>query len=33
MLIWLEDAPMYGGDGDDEVTLFIDEIITRKMSK
>ena len=31
MLIWLEDAPMYGCDGDDEVTSFIDEIITCKM--
>ena len=32
MLIWLEDAPVYGCDGDDEVTSFIDEIITCKMS-
>ena len=25
MLIWFEDAPVYGCDGDDEVTSFIDE--------
>ena len=31
MLIWLEDARVYGCDGDDEVTSFIDEIITCKM--
>ena len=31
MLIWLEGAPVYGCDGDDEVTSFIDEIITCKM--
>ena len=31
MLIWLEDAPVYGCDGDDEVTSFTDEIITCKM--
>jgi len=31
MLIWLEDAPVYGCDGDDEVTSFIVEIITCKM--
>ena len=31
MLIWLEDAPVYGCDGGDEVTSFIDEIITCKM--
>ena len=31
MLIWFEDAPVYGCDGDDEVTSFIDEIITCKM--
>ena len=31
MLICLEDAPVYGCDGDDEVTSFIDEIITCKM--
>ena len=29
MLIWLEDAPVYGHDSDD-VTSFIDEIITCK---
>ena len=31
MLIWLEDTPVYGCDGDNEVTSFIDEIITCKM--
>lgn len=31
MLIWLEDAPLYGCNGDDKVTSFIDEIITCKM--
>ena len=31
LLIWLEDAPVYGCDGDDEVTSFIDEIITCKV--
>ena len=31
MLIWLEDAPVYGCDGDNDVTSFIDEIITCKM--
>ena len=31
MLIWLEDAPVYGCDGDDEVTSFMEEIITCKM--
>ena len=31
MLIWLEDEPVYGCDGGDEVTSFIDEIITCKM--
>ena len=31
MLIWLEDAPVYGSDSDDELTSFIDEIITCKM--
>ena len=30
MLIWLEGAPVYGCDSDDEVTSFIDEIITCK---
>ena len=30
MLIWLEDAPVYGCDGDDEVTSFMEEIITCK---
>ena len=30
MLIWLEDAPVYGHDSDDVVTSFIDEIITCK---
>ena len=33
MLIWFEDAPVYGCGGDDEVTSFIDEIITCKMPK
>ena len=31
MLIGIEDAPVYGCDGDDEVTSCIDEIITCKM--
>ena len=31
MLIWPEDAPVYGCDGGDEGTSFIDEIITCKM--
>ena len=26
MLIWLEDAPLYGCDGDNDVTSFIDEM-------
>ena len=28
MLIWLEDAPVFGVDKDEDVTLFIDKIIT-----
>ena len=28
MLIWLEDAPVYGCDEDEDVTSFIDKIIT-----
>ena len=32
MLIWLEDAPVYGCDDDSVVTSFIDEIITCKKS-
>ena len=28
LLIWLEDAPVYGCDEDDDVTSFIDKIIT-----
>ena len=28
MLIWLENAPAFGVDQDDEVTKFIDNIIT-----
>ena len=28
MLIWLEDAPVYGCDSDDDITSFIDQIIT-----
>ena len=31
LLIWLEDAPVYGCDGDDDMTSFIDEIISCKM--
>ena len=31
MLIWLENAPVYGSDNDDKVTSFIDEIITCKI--
>ena len=31
MLIWLENASVYGCDGDDEVTSFTDEIVTCKM--
>ena len=27
MLIWLEDAPVYGRDSDDDITSFIDQII------
>ena len=28
MLIWLEDAPVFGCDDDHDVTSFIDKIIT-----
>ena len=30
MLIWLEDAPVFGVDDDDRVTAFIDKIISCK---
>ena len=30
MLIWLEDAPVFGVDDDDRVTVFIDKIISYK---
>lgn len=30
MLIWFEDAPVYGCDSDDDITSFIDQIITCK---
>lgn len=28
MLIWLKDAPVFGVDGDDAITAFIDNIIS-----
>lgn len=31
MLIWLEGAPVYGCDDDNDVTTFIDKIITCKI--
>ena len=33
MLIWLESAPVYGFDEDEDVTSFIDEIITCKKTR
>jgi len=33
MLIWLEDAPVFGRDDDHDVTSFIDKIITCKKTK